>query len=105
MDTIIAYEQLAPLGIPYTREHLRRMERARAFPQRIWISTNRCGWRHSELAAWLEERSKIRGPGKRPPGKPWIPPSRKGQCKVATMGHNGGPPLDDGPKRRTRGQR
>jgi prophage regulatory protein len=41
-------------GIPYCRQHLRRMEEAKKFPQRIKLGTFRIGYRCSEIERWLE---------------------------------------------------
>ena len=51
-DRMYTYPQLGKdWGIPYTRQHLARLEAAGRFPRRIRCGA-RIGWLGSELAAW-----------------------------------------------------
>jgi predicted DNA-binding transcriptional regulator AlpA len=59
---IITYPKLdAEKGIPYSREHLRRLEAEGKFPKRIRLNPSddrgMFGWREDEIDAWLESRS------------------------------------------------
>lgn len=47
------------LMVPYSAQHLLRLEKQGKFPKRIRIGERRVGWRLSEIEAWLEERSRI----------------------------------------------
>ena len=43
-------------GIPYTPQHIARLEKAGRFPQRIKLGPNRVAWVLSEVEAWVRER-------------------------------------------------
>jgi len=45
--------------VPYSAQHIRRLEAQGLFPQRVRIGLNRVGWVRSEIAAWIE--TKIEG--------------------------------------------
>lgn len=47
------------LIVPYTPQHIARLEKAGKFPKRIRIGERRVGWRLSEIEAWLDERARI----------------------------------------------
>ncbi|NOU08228.1 MAG: AlpA family phage regulatory protein [Hyphomicrobiaceae bacterium] len=42
--------------IPYTPQHIQRLEKAGKFPRRIQLGPNRVGWVATEVDAWLAER-------------------------------------------------
>ena len=42
--------------IPYTPQHIHRLEKAGKFPRRIQLGPNRVGWLAAEVDAWLNER-------------------------------------------------
>jgi prophage regulatory protein len=44
------------LGIPYSGQHIARLEAAGAFPQRIRLGQNRVVWLLVEVEEWLNER-------------------------------------------------
>jgi prophage regulatory protein len=48
------------LGIPYSRVHVDRLEKAGQFPRRIKIGVNSVGWLESELTEWLRARMAAR---------------------------------------------
>ena len=52
---IIRWSELKSI-VPYTRQHIHRLERAGHFPRRVRIGANRIGWLLSEIEAWLAER-------------------------------------------------
>lgn len=56
----LAYDELKRF-VPYTRQHLGRMERAGLFPKRVQIGPNKVAWREDEVRAWGEARSAERG--------------------------------------------
>lgn len=49
------------LIVPYTPQHIARLEKAGRFPKRIRIGERRVGWRLSDIEAWLNERSRVSG--------------------------------------------
>ena len=51
--------------VPYTRQHIARLEKVGRFPQRVRMGNgprSRCGWVHDEVQAWIEERMTSRTP-------------------------------------------
>jgi prophage regulatory protein len=58
---VLTYRELkSSKGIPYTRQHLDRLEKAGAFPRRIRISAGRIGWIEHEIDAWLKSKAYAR---------------------------------------------
>jgi prophage regulatory protein len=54
----IAWPELEP-RVPYTRQHLSRLERAGKFPKRVRVGNNQSGrvaWVASEVDAWFAAR-------------------------------------------------
>ncbi|ABS61963.1 phage transcriptional regulator, AlpA [Parvibaculum lavamentivorans DS-1] len=47
-------------GIPYSGQHIARLEAAGAFPKRIRLGQNRVVWLLSEVEAWLDARIALR---------------------------------------------
>jgi len=43
-------------GIPYTPQHIARLEKAGRFPKRIQLGQNRVAWVLSEVDAWIAKR-------------------------------------------------
>jgi prophage regulatory protein len=43
-------------GIPYSPQHIARLEAAGQFPKRIRLGQNRVAWLLSEVEEWLNER-------------------------------------------------
>ncbi|MBI5165629.1 MAG: AlpA family phage regulatory protein [Magnetospirillum sp.] len=43
-------------GIPYTPQHISRLEAAGQFPKRVKLGLNRVAWLLSEVDAWVSER-------------------------------------------------
>jgi prophage regulatory protein len=44
--------------IPYSPQHILRLEKQGKFPKRIQIGARRVGWYLSDVEAWLAERAK-----------------------------------------------
>jgi prophage regulatory protein len=42
--------------VPYSMNHIRRLEEAGQFPKRIRIGANRVGWVRAEVEQWLNDR-------------------------------------------------
>ena len=53
---VVVYEQLASMGIIYSRVHIDRLERAGKFPRHINLSVNRIAWAMPEIESWLAGR-------------------------------------------------
>jgi prophage regulatory protein len=47
-------------GIPYTPQHIARLEAAGKFPRRVRLGPNRVAWLLSEVDAWVSERLAVR---------------------------------------------
>lgn len=48
--------------IPFTRQHILRLEKAGKFPRRIHIGTRRVGWLLTDIETWLEQCVALRDP-------------------------------------------
>jgi prophage regulatory protein len=58
----IRYEQLkSDKGIPFSRVHVDRLEKAGSFPQRVRLGKNTVVWREDEIDAWALARYAERG--------------------------------------------
>jgi len=53
---LLDFDDLRARGIPYSRVHLWRLERAGEFPKRIPIGRARHGWLETEVDAWIADR-------------------------------------------------
>ncbi len=42
--------------VPYSQNHIRRLELAGLFPKRVQIGANRVGWVRAEVEQWLNDR-------------------------------------------------
>ena len=49
--------------IPYSQNHLRRLEAKGSFPKRIRIGANRIAWVREEIDSWIEARLNARNGG------------------------------------------
>jgi len=55
---VLRYTELAPVkGIPFTIQHLGRLERRERFPRRVKIGLRLVGWFEDELDAYLEAQA------------------------------------------------
>ena len=52
---IITQKELCTL-VPYTPQHILRLEKAGKFPRRIQLGQNRVGWRLIDIESWLAAR-------------------------------------------------
>ncbi len=52
---IITQKELKLL-VPYTPQHILRLEKAGKFPQRLKIGQNRVGWRVIDIEEWITVR-------------------------------------------------
>lgn len=42
--------------VPYSPNHIRRLEAVGKFPKRVQIGANRVGWVRAEVEQWLNDR-------------------------------------------------
>jgi prophage regulatory protein len=54
-DRLLDWPQLAKL-VPYSRQHIGRLERAGQFPRRVQVGALRVAWRESEVQDWIRSR-------------------------------------------------
>ena len=59
-ERLIGYEDLKQKGIPYTKQHLWRLERQSAFPKRVPLSATRVAWVESEIDAYVQAKISAR---------------------------------------------
>lgn len=52
---IIDWKGLKTL-LPYSRTHIKRLEDAGEFPQRVQLGPCRVGWVYDEVIEWIEQR-------------------------------------------------
>ena len=58
---VLQFSQLKSLkGIPFSRPHVDRLEKAGQFPARIQLGTHSVGWIDEDIDVWLTKRK--RGP-------------------------------------------
>ncbi len=43
--------------VPYSSQHILRLEKAGRFPRRIKLGERRVGWRLIDIERWIEERA------------------------------------------------
>lgn len=58
-DVVITKKQLRQM-VPYSGQHIGRLERAGKFPRRVSLGENRVGWVLSEIRQWLADRKSQR---------------------------------------------
>ena len=49
---VISWRELSEM-IPFTRQHILRLEKAGRFPRRLQIGARRVGWLATEIEDWL----------------------------------------------------
>lgn len=54
-DRLIDRDELLKL-VPYTIQHIYRLEKAGSFVKRVRVGANRVAWLESEVKAWIDER-------------------------------------------------
>ncbi len=53
---LVSKKELKTLGIPYSFQHIARLEKAGKFPHRIMLGQCRVAWVYQEVREWIEER-------------------------------------------------
>jgi prophage regulatory protein len=61
LPRIITKKELR-LIVPFTPQHILRLEKRGQFPQRIQIGARRVGWSLAEVERWLSERTRGASP-------------------------------------------
>jgi prophage regulatory protein len=54
-DRLITKRELCQI-VPYTPQHVLRLEKKGKFPRRIQVGPNRVAWLLSEVEAWVSDR-------------------------------------------------
>jgi prophage regulatory protein len=52
-DRIICKKELRSI-VPYTSQHIARLEKEGKFPKRLQLGPNRVGWLESEVNEWID---------------------------------------------------
>ena len=53
---LLRFDDLKSLGIPFSRVHVDRLQKAGQFPKKIKLGPNTAAYLESEIVAWLEAR-------------------------------------------------
>ena len=53
---LVSKKELKALGIPYSFQHIARLEKAGAFPVRVQLGPCRVAWRYDEVLDWIAKR-------------------------------------------------
>lgn len=65
LPRIITKKELRQI-VPYSAQHILRLEKQGTFPKRIVIGPGRVGWRLSDVEGWLAERANASGTARMP---------------------------------------
>lgn len=52
---LVRAKELADL-VPYSQQHIRRLEAAGEFPKRVQVGEGRIAWVRSEVEEWLDKK-------------------------------------------------
>ena len=53
---LVSKKELKAFGIPYSFQHIARLEKAKQFPRRIVLGQCRVAWCYTEICEWIAER-------------------------------------------------
>ena len=72
MKNFLSYEGLKKRGVPWTRQHLLRLEKLGKFPRRVRLGDSTVGWIEDEIDEWSsgKEAARSNGSAVRKPPKP-----------------------------------
>ena len=59
---LVSKKELKTLGIPYSFQHIARLEKAGSFPKRVQLGQCRVAWSYEEVCQWINERIARRDP-------------------------------------------
>lgn len=63
MKKLVSKKELKSVfGIPYSFQHIWRLEQAGKFPKRLRIGPNRVAWMYEEVDEWIEGWKALRDP-------------------------------------------
>lgn len=65
LPRIVTFKEL-PRLVPYSRQHILRLEKQGKFPRRVRIGPRRVGWWLSEVLEWLHARAADTAPALAP---------------------------------------
>jgi prophage regulatory protein len=54
---LLSFKQLKDMGLPWSREHIWRLESAERFPRRLELSPQRVAWLEDEVIAFIEAKA------------------------------------------------
>ena len=56
---VISWRELSGM-IPFTRQHVLRLENVGKFPKRLKVGNRRIGWLYTEIETWINDRARDR---------------------------------------------
>ena len=59
---LVSKKELKSIGIPYSFQHIARLEKAGQFPKRVVLGQCRVAWVYAEVCKWIEDRVAKRDP-------------------------------------------
>ena len=63
---IVTYPDLKPVfNIKFNRSTLQRKENKGTFPKRVFLDSNRIGWKSEDILAWIEGLNSVTYPGQK----------------------------------------
>jgi prophage regulatory protein len=57
---LVSKKELKQIGIPYSPQHIARLERDGHFPKRINLGACRVVWDYREICEWIQTRLTLR---------------------------------------------
>ena len=82
---IIGKKELLKL-VPYSAQHILRLEKKKLFPQRISVGARRVGWYLDEILAWMTSRPRGGAPAARYPRLELRGASKAAFARLASCG-------------------
>lgn len=58
----VRFSELKDWGVPWSRVHVDRLERAGKFPRRVHLGENTVAWAEGDINAWLAARQAASAP-------------------------------------------
>ena len=57
---LVSKKELKALGIPYSFQHIARLEKAGQFPKRVQLGACRVAWSYQEVCDWVADKVALR---------------------------------------------
>ena len=57
---LVSKKELKALGIPYSFQHIARLEKAGQFPKRVQLGACRVAWSYQEVCDWVASKVALR---------------------------------------------